>query len=92
MARASLDPAFRLERFDGLPVPGVPAAGQAAPTDGLRRFALDEGVGERVVAAALQGHSLWWTEGAPAVEPSMLLCAGLPQAQGFAAMLDGAWR
>jgi type VI secretion system protein ImpM len=92
VARASLDPAFRLERFDGLPAPGVPAAGQAASAGGLRRFALDEGVGERVVAAALQGHSVWWTEGAPAVEPSMLLCAGLPQAQGFAAMLDGAWR
>ena len=42
-------------------------------------------------AAALQGHGLWWTAGSPGVEPTMLTCAGMPRAQGFAAMLDGTW-
>jgi type VI secretion system protein ImpM len=36
----------------------------------------------------LQGHSLWWTDGAPGVEPSMLMCAGMPRAERFTAMLD----
>lgn len=39
-------------------------------------------------AVALQGHSLWGTDGAPGVEPSMLMCAGLPRAERFTAMLD----
>jgi type VI secretion system protein ImpM len=62
-----------------------------APAGGLRRFALDEDVGARVVAAALEGHSVWWSDGAPGVEPSMLVCRGVPQAQAFSALLDGAW-
>jgi len=90
LARASLDAAFRLERFDGLPEPGVAAGGRVAPAGGMWRFPLEQGVGERVTAAAFQGHSLWWTEGSPVVEPSVLMCAGLPRVQGFVAMLDGA--
>lgn len=86
MARASLDAGFGLARFDGLLEPGV-ADSQSAPAGGTWRFALDEQVGERIVAAALHGHSLWWTEGSPGVEPSMLVYAGMPRAQGFAAML-----
>ena len=89
MARASLDATFRLEQFDGLPEAGVATGFQAAPVDGAWRFALDEGVGERVVGAVLQGHSLWWTEGSPNVEPSMLVCAGMPRVQGYRAMLGG---
>jgi type VI secretion system protein ImpM len=88
LARASLDPAFGLVQFDGVPAPSLTDGGQVASVGGAWRFALDEGVGERVVAAALQGHSLWWTEGSPGVEPSMLVCAGLPRAQRFTAMLD----
>jgi type VI secretion system protein ImpM len=89
LARASLDPAFRLGEFDGAPEPGVAVGCQVAQAGGAWRFTLDDDVGERVVAAALQGHSLWWTAGSPDVEPSMLACAGMPRAQGFAAMLDG---
>jgi type VI secretion system protein ImpM len=88
LARASLDAAFRLEQFDALPEAGVAAGFQTAPVGETWRFALDEGVGERVVAAILQGHSLWWTEGSPGVEPSMLVCAGMPRGQQFAKMLD----
>lgn len=39
----------------------------------------------------LPGHGLWWTEGGPNVEASMLVCRGMPDAQSFAAMLDGRW-
>lgn len=88
LARASLDPAFRLAQFDGMPEPAVIDAAQAAPVGGAWRFALDEGIGERVAAVALQGHSLWWTDGSPGVAPSMLMCAGVPGAQRFAAMMD----
>ncbi|KQV33796.1 type VI secretion system-associated protein TagF [Massilia sp. Root335] len=89
LARASLDAGFRLAQFDELPEPGVAVDVRVVLIDGMWRFALDEGVGERVVAAALQGHSLWWTEGSPRVGPSMLVCAGLPRGQRFAEMLNG---
>jgi type VI secretion system protein ImpM len=89
LARASLDAAFRLEQFDGLPAPALSDGGHVMPAGGVWRFPMAPDVGARVVATALQGHSLWWTEGAPAVEPSLLMCAGMPRAQGFAAMLAG---
>jgi type VI secretion system protein ImpM len=88
LARASLDPGFRLAQFDQMPEPVLTDAAQAAPAGGVWRFALDEGLGERVAAVALQGHSLWWTDGSPGVEPSMLMCAGMPRAERFTAMLD----
>jgi type VI secretion system protein ImpM len=88
LARASLDPAFRLAQFDAMPEPTLTDAAQAAPAGGVWRFALDEALGERVAAVALQGHSVWWTDGAPGVEPSMLMCAGMPRAERFMAMLD----
>jgi type VI secretion system protein ImpM len=88
LARASLDPGFRLAQFDAMPEPALIDAAQAAPVGGAWRFALDEGVGERVAAVALQGHSLWWTDGAPGVAPSMLMCAGMPWAERFTGMLD----
>lgn len=89
LARASLEPGFRLGQFDGAPEPGLALVPQSVPVRGTGRFALDDDVGERIVAAVLQGHSLWWTEGSPGIEPSVLLCAGMPLAQGFGAMLDG---
>lgn len=87
LARASLDSAFRLDHFDTMPELAVAAGPRAAPAGGTWRFALDEGIGEQVVAAVLGGHSVWWTEGSPGVEPSMLVCAGMPQVQSFGAML-----
>lgn len=87
LARESLDAAFRLERFDGMPVPALAAPLAASGW----RLPLDGDVAANVAATALRGHSLWWTEGAPDVEASMLVCAGLPRPQAFAAMLDGDW-
>jgi type VI secretion system protein ImpM len=88
LARASLDAGFRLAQFDDIPAPALSDAAQAAPAGGTWRFALDEGVGERVAAVALQGHSLWWTDGAPGVAPSMLMCTGFPNPQDYATMLN----
>ena len=35
--------------------------------------------------------SVWWTSGSEQVEPSLLVCAGLPPPESYASMLDGAW-
>lgn len=39
----------------------------------------------------LAGHSLWWTDGSPLVEGTLLVCEGLPQPRQFIAMLNGGW-
>lgn len=36
-------------------------------------------------------YSLWWTEGSELVEPSLLVCQGLPPFDGVSAMFDGDW-
>lgn len=89
LARASLDPGFQLTKFDELLEPGVAKSVQAASVSGSMWLSLDENVGAHIVAAALQGHSLWWTEGSPRVQASILACAALPRSQAFVAMLDG---
>lgn len=40
---------------------------------------------------ALTAVNLWWTEGADAIAPCLLLCSGLPPVDGFAALLRGDW-
>lgn len=40
----------------------------------------------------LSDYSLWWGDGSQQVEPSLLVCAGMPQAQGFSSMLSGQWQ
>lgn len=34
---------------------------------------------------------VWWTEGSESVQPTCLIGKGLPRAESFAALLDGAW-
>jgi len=36
-------------------------------------------------------YSLWWSDGSEVIEPSVLLCQGLPPSAGFAGMLAGGW-
>ena len=91
LARASLDPGFRLERFNAMPELRFASSLNAVPVHGTWRFALDGEGYEQVVAAVLQGHSLWWTEGAPNVEPSLLISRGIPLPMPFTAMLSGNW-
>lgn len=44
-----------------------------------------------VASATCLNYSLWWTEGTRRIEPSTLLCGGLPAPERFAAFLDGHW-
>lgn len=39
----------------------------------------------------LRDHSFWWSEGSQRVHPSLSVCRGMPSAEQFCAMLDGAW-
>ena len=45
----------------------------------------------RRLSALYQPLVLWWTDGSSIVDPSCLVCAGLPPASTFCAFLDGAW-
>ena len=45
----------------------------------------------QAIPRAAAGLSLWWTDGAGEVEPSLCVCAGLPPSEGFAAWLNGRW-
>jgi type VI secretion system protein ImpM len=47
---------------------------------------------QAAAAAALRGHSLWWTDGAPHIAPCLLVCRGLPSPEAFTALLDGDWQ
>lgn len=89
LARCSLDPAFTLEQFDA----ATPAPETAAIAASGQRWCLplQADMTEQVTAVLLQGRSLWWTEGSPSVASSLLICNGMPDAEAFAAMLDGSW-
>jgi type VI secretion system protein ImpM len=45
-----------------------------------------------VAGAALQQHSLWWTDGSPQIAPCMLVCSGLPVPGAYVALLEGKWQ
>ncbi len=46
---------------------------------------------DRVLNDYLFAYSLWWTHGSEQVEPSLLLCQGLPPTEGFSGLLGGDW-
>ena len=45
-----------------------------------------------LVGSRFGSFSLWWTAGSDTIPPSLLVCAGLPLPDGFAALLSGQWR
>jgi type VI secretion system protein ImpM len=45
----------------------------------------------RFLAENHPGCSLWWTSGSELVEPTFLVCDGLPPVESFGAFLDGRW-
>lgn len=53
---------------------------------GVSPALLNQALGELFFA-----FSLWWSQGSDLVDPSLLLCQGLPPSRGFAAMLAGDW-
>ena len=45
-----------------------------------------------LTATRFAAYSLWWSAGSALVDASLLVCAGLPPADGFGALLDGQWQ
>jgi type VI secretion system protein ImpM len=45
----------------------------------------------QVMTPQAESYSLWWTQGSQRMPPSLLHVKGLPQAQQYAAFLDGQW-
>lgn len=91
LARAALAPEFKLDQFDAPAEPDVGPAGAFPSAGGMRRFPFDAAAADRIAAAALEGHALWWTEGSPNVDASLLMSPGMPAPEAFAPMLDGSW-
>ena len=66
--------------------PGALRMALPAPPAGAAQALAD------VMAAWIIGaYSIWWTSGSERVEPSCLVCEGLPPTMGFGAMLGGGW-
>ncbi len=99
LALSTLQEGFVLDRFDAAvqalaPLPDAPLAGRLGTADWrleLSSFDALAGLAPQVSAAALRGHSLWWTEGSARVAPSLLMCRGLPAPDVFGGMLAGMW-
>jgi len=106
LALSSLGNQFLLESFDaalqeksGLPVLSRIAetvadqhVGWCLPINDLTQLKAGmPGLTNDIAQKLLMGHSLWWTNGSPCVQPSALVCRGLPAPSSFAAMLDGSW-
>lgn len=99
LALSSLRDDFSLDGFDAAlcALAGLPAAvaqqasaGTMIALDGQQLKNPSAALVRAVAAAALDRHSLWWTDGSPQVAPCLLVCRGLPVA--FTALLDGHWR
>jgi len=79
--------------------PGPAATVIAESGSGLRvaipsADAVDQAYRQLVVRSlsAFYPHgSLWWTSGSQDVAATLIVCKGLPPAEGFAAFLDGRW-
>lgn len=99
LALSTLQEGFVLDRFDSAvqalaPLPDAPLTGRAGGADwlvALPSFDALAGLAPQITAAALRGHSLWWTEGSAEVAPVLLMCRGLPAPETFCGMLAGAW-
>jgi type VI secretion system protein ImpM len=46
----------------------------------------------QIVTPQTESYSLWWSQGSQRMQPSLLHVKGLPEAQQFAAFLDGNWQ
>jgi type VI secretion system protein ImpM len=88
VARASLETGFDIGQFDEVAEPELIAAAPLAPIGKVQRFPISENLDRQLLSATLRDHSLWWTEGSPNVDASMLRCAGLPDPQAFTGMLN----
>ena len=62
------------------------------PGPALDLSALVPQLADPLLRRAFPHTSLWWTEGSDTLAPCLLLCAGLPSAAHFTALLRGDWR
>jgi type VI secretion system protein ImpM len=102
LALATLQPELPLEALDeplALAVPAMGAIPHATepPEEPCRHIALDadSGLAELCrdrVGRGPPGGTLWWTSGSAHITPCLLICSGMPPADAFAAMFDGAWQ
>jgi type VI secretion system protein ImpM len=65
---------------------GRPVAGNGA------RFPSHRALLAEMLGPLPAAPSLWWSRGRGPVQPSILVCPGMPRPDGFTAMLDGDWR
>lgn len=63
------------------PLPALPDLPRVAPA-----------LASHLLRRAFPEASVWWTEGSKRIDPCLLICAGLPSAAGFTALLRGDWR
>ena len=99
----SLDDRFDFDAFDAaVQALGVPPYARADPHSkpGTLRLGLNEAgdmadvygqILDQVLVGSKMGFTLWWTLGSDQVHASVLLGAGMPAPQNFAAFLDGKW-
>jgi type VI secretion system protein ImpM len=87
LALSALRDDFSLDAFDAalgaLAMP-APVKAPSAVLSFARGQAVDERLLRAIAAAALDEHSLWWSDGSAQVAPCLVVCRGLPT---FAALL-----
>ncbi|MFC0134094.1 type VI secretion system-associated protein TagF [Massilia eurypsychrophila] len=87
LALSALGEHFSLDAFDAaLCALAMPAQTKAPPAvlSFERGQAVDERLLRAIAAAALDEHSMWWSDGSAQVAPCLVVCRGLP---AFAALL-----
>ena len=60
--------------------------------ESLDFFGAAPALANHLLRRAFPQPSLWWTEGSEWIARCLLICAGLPPATGFAALLQGDWQ
>jgi type VI secretion system protein ImpM len=99
LALSSLSEGFVLDHFDAAlqamaPLPDRDSGLRPGPSGCRVELASVDAVSSQlglIAAAALRGHSTWWTDGSADVAPSLLMCRGLPAPAAFGGMLAGNW-
>lgn len=95
LALSTLDDDFAFDQFDtalgALACPLPPAQTSGAVARACVIALLDDDVPLALAGVSVGEGSAWWTDGSQQVAACLAVCAGLPPAPGFAALLDGAW-
>jgi type VI secretion system protein ImpM len=63
----------------------------AADLSGEWRLPSEEDL-HKMTGRFVAGRSLWWSSGTESIDPSFLVCDGMPEAAAFSALLNGDWK